>query len=102
MDERERFLWSMVVRAQEQEAQALSRDPRDMDAWFASHDVELQSRRELVQRGLNLDALMLAADDEFLARYRAVRLREHEAMGRRKRQGDLVKAAEELLARASK
>jgi hypothetical protein len=97
----ERFWWTLLVRAQEQKDEALSSDPRDMDEWSASRAVEMQARRGLVKLGLNLDELMPAADEEFLARYHAVRQREQDEKDAKKRRAELVKAAEALLARAA-
>jgi hypothetical protein len=73
-----------------------------MDEWSASHAVEMQARRELVKLGLNLDELMPAADDEFLARYHAVRRQAQEEKEARIRHDELVQAAEALLARGAR
>lgn len=67
----ERFWWTVLLRATEQETTECCRTPRDMDAWDLARRVGLLARRELVKQGVDLDVVMLPADEEFLRLCRA-------------------------------
>jgi hypothetical protein len=69
--DRERLLWAILVRANEQQTIEIR---RDIDACMAALSVDGWVRRELVKLGVNLDDVFHSSDDEFMRRYRAARL----------------------------
>jgi hypothetical protein len=70
MADRERQLWAILVRANEQQTIEIQ---RDIDACMTALAVDGWARGELVKLGVNLDEVFAESDEEFLRRYRVAR-----------------------------